>query len=231
MSKLFDKWDLDEVKVEDLGLVKYICLDETLVPHTSGRHVKRQFAKSKVSIVERLMNKVMRTHLNSGKKNKAYNIVRDALEIINKRTKKNPVQVLVTAVENTAPREETTRIKYGGIGYQVAVDISPQRRVDLSLGFLTRGTLQSSFKNRKSVAECLADELILASEEDSRSFALQKAEEKEKNKERVIKARSIIALLGAEKRFPEPKVVVPETTPNFIKKYIFRHAIRYNYGV
>ena len=49
MSKLFDKWDLDEVKVEDLGLVKYICLDETLVPHTSGRHVKRQFAKSKVS--------------------------------------------------------------------------------------------------------------------------------------------------------------------------------------
>ena len=80
MSKLFDKWDLDEVKVEDLGLVKYICLDETLVPHTSGRHVKRQFAKSKVSIVERLMNKVMRTHLNSGKKNKAYNIVKEALE-------------------------------------------------------------------------------------------------------------------------------------------------------
>ena len=165
MSKLFDKWDLDEVKVEDLGLVKYICLDETLVPHTSGRHVKRQFAKSKVSIVERLMNKIMRTHLNSGKKNKAFNIVKDALEIINKRTKKNPVQVLVTAVENTAPREETTRIKYGGIGYQVAVDISPQRRVDL-------------------VAECLAEELILASEEDSRSFALQKAEEKE----RVAKA-------------------------------------------
>ena len=82
MSKLFDKWDLDEVKVEDLGLVKYICLDETLVPHTSGRHVKRQFAKSKVSIVERLMNKVMRTHLNSGKKNKAYNIVKEALEIM-----------------------------------------------------------------------------------------------------------------------------------------------------
>ena len=78
MSKLFGKWDLDEVTVEDLGLVKYICLDETLVPHTSGRHVKRQFAKSKVSIVERLMNKIMRTHLNSGKKNKAYNIVKDA---------------------------------------------------------------------------------------------------------------------------------------------------------
>ena len=177
MAKLFDKWDLDEVEVQDLGLKRYICLDETIVPHTLGRHVKRQFAKSKVSIVERLMNKIMRTQRNSGKKNKAYNIVKEALEIIHKRTKKNPVQ-------KTSPREETTRIKYGGIGYQVAVDISPQRRVDLSLGFLTRGTLQSAFKNKKSVAECLANELIFASEEDTRSFALQKKEEKE----RVAKA-------------------------------------------
>ena len=180
MSKLFDKWDLDEVKVEDLGLVKYICLDETLVPHTSGRHVKRQFAKSKISIVERLMNKIMRTHLNSGKKNKAYLIVKEALEIINRRTKQNPVQVLVKAVENTAPREEITRVKYGGIGYQVAVDISPQRRVDLSLGFLTRGTLQSSFKNRKSVAECLADELVNASKKSTNSYAIKKKDEIER---------------------------------------------------
>ena len=50
MAKLFDKWDLDEVEVQDLGLKRYICLDETIVPHTLGRHVKRQFAKSKVSI-------------------------------------------------------------------------------------------------------------------------------------------------------------------------------------
>jgi len=180
MSQVFDKWDLKDIKVEDLGLINYICLDETLVPHTLGRHVRRQFAKSKVSIVERLMNKIMRTERNSGKKNKAYNIVKDSFEIINKKTKQNPIQVLVKAVENTSPREETTRIKYGGIGYQVAVDIAPQRRVDLSLGFLTRGTLQSAFKNKRSVAECLADELILASDHDTRSFAVGKKEEKER---------------------------------------------------
>jgi small subunit ribosomal protein S7 len=86
----------------------------------------------------------------------------------------------VKAVENTAPREETTRIKYGGIGYQVAVDIAPQRRVDLSLGFLTRGTMQSSFKRKRSMEECLADELLYAAEADSRSFAIQKKEEKER---------------------------------------------------
>lgn len=180
MNQIFNKWDLKDIKVEDLGLINYICLDETLVPHTLGRHVRRQFAKSKVSIVERLMNKIMRTERNSGKKNKAYNTVKEAFEVINKRTKQNPIQILVRAVENTSPREETTRIKYGGIGYQVAVDIAPQRRVDLSLGFLTRGTLQSAFKNKRSVAECLADEIILASEHDTRSFAIQKKEEKER---------------------------------------------------
>ena len=180
MNQVFEKWDLKGIKIEDLGLINYICLDETLVPHTLGRHVRRQFAKSKVSIVERLMNKIMRTERNSGKKNKAYNIVKEAFEIINKRTKENPIQVLVKAVENTSPREETTRIKYGGIGYQVAVDIAPQRRVDLSLGFLTRGTLQSAFKSKRSVAQCLADELILASEYDTRSFAIGKKEEKER---------------------------------------------------
>ncbi len=178
--KVFDKWDLEEVKVEDMGLVNYICLEEILVPHTLGRHVKRQFAKSRVSIVERLMNKIMRTQRNSGKKNKAYNIVKGSLDIINQRSKQNPLQVLVKAVENTAPREETTRIKYGGIGYQVAVDIAPQRRVDLSLGFLTRGTMQSSFKRKRSMEECLADELLYAAEADSRSFAIQKKEEKER---------------------------------------------------
>jgi small subunit ribosomal protein S7 len=180
MSQIFDKWDLSDVKVEDLGLIKYICLDEVLVPHTLGRHVKRQFAKSKVSIIERLMNKVMRTHRNSGKKNKAHNIVKGALENINKKTKQNPIQILVKAIENTSPREETTRIRYGGIGYQVAVDISPQRRVDLSLGFITKGASRSAFKNKKPAAACLADEIILASEYDTRSFAIQKKEEKER---------------------------------------------------
>ncbi len=178
--KVFDKWDLEEVEVEDQGLANYVCLDEILVPHTMGRHVKRQFAKSRVSIVERLMNKIMRTERNSGKKNKAYNVVKDSMDIINKRSKQNPLQILVKAVENTAPREETTRIKYGGIGYQVAVDIAPQRRVDLSLGFLTKGTLQSSFKRKRSLEECLADELLLAAESDTRSFAIQKKEEKER---------------------------------------------------
>ncbi|MDR0911163.1 MAG: 30S ribosomal protein S7 [Methanobrevibacter sp.] len=178
--QIFDKWDIKDLKIDDLGLVKYIYLGDNLVPHTCGRHVKRQFAKSKVSIIERLMNKIMRSERNAGKKNKSYAAVKDAFVIINKKTKENPIQILIKAVENTSPREETTRIRYGGIGYQVAVDISPQRRIDLSLNFLTKGTFQSAFKNKKSLAECLANEIILASEEDTRSFAVGKKEEKER---------------------------------------------------
>ncbi|ADP77445.1 SSU ribosomal protein S7P [Methanothermus fervidus DSM 2088] len=177
---LYERWDPKEVKVRDMGLARYISLKKVLVPHTMGRHAKKRFGKAEVPIVERLINKMMRTARNTGKKNKAYNIVKKAFEIIEKRTKKNPIQVLVDAIENSAPREETTRVKYGGIAYQVAVDVAPQRRLDLALMFIAKGALQSSFKSKKSIEECLADEIILAANNDTRSFAVQKKEEKER---------------------------------------------------
>ncbi len=48
--------------------------------------------------------------------------------------------------------------------------------------------------------------------------------------ERTINARSILAFTETEKRFADPKVVLPETTPEFIKRHVFRHAINYNFG-
>jgi hypothetical protein len=43
---LFDKWDATTVQVNDVGLVRYISLKPTLVPHTSGRHAHKRFHKS-----------------------------------------------------------------------------------------------------------------------------------------------------------------------------------------
>jgi small subunit ribosomal protein S7 len=62
---------------------------------------------------------------NGGKKLKALNIVKNALNIIHLKTKKNPIQILTTAIENSAPAEETTRIVYGGVAYPVSVDVAP----------------------------------------------------------------------------------------------------------
>lgn len=178
--KLFGKWSFDDVEVRDPGLKRYICLKPVFLPHTGGRHEHKHFGKAEVPIVERLINKVMRPGKNMGKKALAMNIVKQAFEIIHLETGENPMQVLVRALENSAPREETTRIVYGGIVYHQAVDISPMRRLDLALRFITEGARKASFSNPKTIEECLAEEIILAAKGDSRSYAIQKKEEIER---------------------------------------------------
>jgi small subunit ribosomal protein S7 len=177
---LFGKYGLSEVVVKDGGLSKYINLNPVLVPHSNAKHANRWFGKSKVNIVERLINNMMRTEVFTGKKLKAYRTVKDAFEIIAERTKKNPVQVLVEALENAAPREEITRLQFGGISVPKAVDIAPSRRLDIALRNVARGAVQSPFKSTKPIAECLASEIILASKNDMNSFSVAKKEEVER---------------------------------------------------
>ena len=178
--RLFGKWSWVGVEVRDPGLKRYISLKPVWLPHTGGRHEKRRFAKAEVPIVERLMNKLMRPGRNGGKKHLAYNIVKTAFDIIYFETGENPLQVLVRAIENSAPREDTTKITYGGITYRVSVDVSPQRRVDLALRFLTEGARLCAFNNPKPIEECLAEEIILAAKGDPRSYAVKQKEEIER---------------------------------------------------
>ncbi len=178
--KVFGKWDVEEVVVNDPALKNYICLKPRFVPHTHGRHANTPFAKQNVFIVERLINKVMRKGRNTGKKMLAYDIVRRAFDIIYQRTKKNPIQVLVDAIINAGPREEVVRLKYGGIAVPKSVDTSSLRRVDVALRNICEGARQRAFKNPKSIAECLAEELILASKNDPKSYAVAKKEEIER---------------------------------------------------
>ncbi|MFA5452498.1 MAG: 30S ribosomal protein S7 [Candidatus Methanomethylophilaceae archaeon] len=177
---IFGKYDLSEVIVDDGGLAKYIDLTPTNVPHSGGKHANRWFGKSKLSIVERLINNIMRTEKYTGKKLKAYRAVSDAFDIIADRTKKNPVQILVEGLENAAPREEVTRLQFGGISVPKAVDISPQRRLDIALRNVSTGVVKASAKNKKSISNCIADELILASKGDMTSFSVAKKEEIER---------------------------------------------------
>jgi small subunit ribosomal protein S7 len=177
--KLFNKWDYNGIEVRDLGLKRYISLNPLYLPHSSGRQEHQRFEKSKVNIVERLTNNMMRG-LSGGKKAKAINNMKIALEIVNLKTDRNPIEVLVRAIENSAPCEDTTRISYGGIVYHKAVDVSPQRRVDLALRFLIDGTRKAALRNSKTIEECLADELINAAERKNQSYAIQKRDEMER---------------------------------------------------
>ncbi len=178
--QIFGKYPTKDVVVNDPGLVRYINLDARMVLHTHGRHVKKHMGKANVNIVERLINNMMRTEKYTGKKMSAYNVVKEAFEIIEKRTKQNPLQVLVNAIINSAPREEVTRLKMAGIAVPKAVDVAPSRRVDIALRNIAVGAVNSTFRNTKSAAECLADEIIKASKNDVSSYAVSKKEEVER---------------------------------------------------
>ena len=180
---LFGKWEIADIQVEDPGIKRYVHFESPAI-HTGGRHAHQQFNKSNLSIVERLTNKLMRGEDNTGKKIKAYDTVKKSFEIINKRTKENPVKLLIQAVENAGPREETVRLKYGGISVPKAVDTASQRRVDLALMYLAQGAKKAAFKSKRSFDDCLASEIIAAAKNDVRSFSISKKEEKE----RVAKA-------------------------------------------
>ncbi len=177
---VFGKYNPNEVEVKDPALENYISLKPLYVLHTHGRHAKVPFGKRKVFIVERLINKVMRKEKNTGKKILAYNIVKGAFEIIEKKTKKNPLQVLVDALINAGPREEIVRLKYGGIAVPKSVDSSSLRRLDIALRNIAEGARRASFKSKKSIEACLADEIIAAANNDSKSFAVAKKEEIER---------------------------------------------------
>ena len=178
--KLFGKWSFKDAQVKDIGLKRYLNLTPMTAPHSMGRHEHQRFRKANVNIVERLINGLMRPGKNSGKKAKATNIVKEAFEIINIRTGKNPIEVLAKAVENSSPCEDTTRISYGGVVYHLSVDVAPQRRIDLAVRHITEGARQASINNPRSIQETLADELVLAANHDIKSYAISKRHEIER---------------------------------------------------
>ena len=178
--KLFQKWSFKDITVKDIGLQRYLNLTPMVAPHSMGRHEHQRFRKAKVNIVERLINGLMRSGKNAGKKAKATNIVKETFEIINLRTGKNPIEVLVQAVENSSPCEDTTRVSYGGVVYHLSVDVAPQRRIDLAIRHITEGARASSKNNPRSIQETLADELVLAANKDIKSVAIAKRNEIER---------------------------------------------------
>jgi small subunit ribosomal protein S7 len=186
---LFNKWDTSEISIEDEGLKNVILIQPFMtIPITFGRHEHQRLKKSEVHIIERLANKLMHfgkryaknTGRMGGKKARVINVVKTALEIIYLETGKNPVELLIRAIENTAPNEDTTRIVYGGVVYHVSVDVSPLRRVDLALRFIAEGVRISTYSNPQSIEEVLAKEIILASGSDMNSYAIKKKNEQER---------------------------------------------------
>jgi small subunit ribosomal protein S7 len=185
---LFRKWDLSKIEIRDPGLKNAISVNKTIMPLTFGRSALKRFNKAEVNIVERLANKLLHfgkryaknTGRMGGKKTRSINTVKTALDIMFLKTGKNPIEVLVRAIENSAPNEDTTRIVYGGTVYHVSVDVAPLRRVDLALRFIAEGVRDASFSNPKAIEENLAEHLILAAANDMNAPSVKKKNELER---------------------------------------------------
>lgn len=189
--KVFGKWSVEGIKVEDPGLVKHINLEPKIVPKTGAKNAGTRFRKVKTFIVERLINKVMvpghkgKKHFKSsyhitGKAANAYDIVKKVFEIIEEKTNTNPIEVLVKAIENAAMREELVTIEYGGARYPRPVECSPQRRIDVVLRLMVQSSYQKSFNTKKSIESTLSEEIINAYRASNQSFAISKKLETER---------------------------------------------------
>lgn len=183
--KVFNRWGIEGVKVDDHGLQQYVTLQPRIVPKTGAKYAGSRFHKSRTFIVERLINKIMvsghksKKHFKTsyhmtGKANTAYSIVEEAFKQVEKSTKENPVKVFVKALENAAQREEIVTIEYGGARYPKAVECSPQRRVDLALRYMTQGAYHKTFNTKKSIVSSLAEEIVNAFRMSSASNAIAK---------------------------------------------------------
>ncbi|MBI2140983.1 30S ribosomal protein S7 [Candidatus Woesearchaeota archaeon] len=192
--KMFGKWPMEGITVRDPGLASYITLKPVMVPRTGARYAKQKFYKSKISIVERLMNKLMvaghrgkkhtiTSYTMSGKSAQAFRIITRVFDALEQKTKQNPVKVLIEAVENAAPREEIVSIEYGGARYPKAVDCSPQRRIDLVLKYFVQGAIAKSFNNKKTFSETLSEEIANAFSRSPSSHAISKKLELERQAE------------------------------------------------
>jgi len=183
--KFFNRWNSEGIKVDDLGLQPFVTLKPRIVPKTGARYAGSKFHKSRVSVVERLINKIMvpghksKKHFKTsnhitGKAPTAYKIVEETFKLIEKQTKENPIKVFVKALENAAQREEIITIEYGGARYPKALECSPQRRVDLALRHMTQGAYHRTFNTKKSIINSLSEEIISAYRMSSASNAIAK---------------------------------------------------------
>ena len=185
---LFRRWDTTEIEIKDVGLKTAISLKQVIIPLDFGRSALKRYNKGQVNIVERLANKLMHfgkkyaknTGRQGGKKHHSLNIVKTAFEIIHLKTGKNPVEILVRAIENSAPNEDTTRIVYGGTVYHVSVDVAPLRRVDLALRFIADAIKEATFSNPKPIEEYITEHLILAANNDPLAPSIKKKNELER---------------------------------------------------
>ncbi len=123
-----------------------------------GKVVKKEIQPDIVYdnvLVAKLINQVMRR----GKKTVAAKIVYQAFELIKTKTKKQPLDIFIGALNNTAPVLEVRAKRVGGATYQVPVEVRGDRKIALAMRWIIAA---AKSKKGKPMAEKLCEDLVLA---------------------------------------------------------------------
>ena len=124
---------------------------------------------------DRVLSKFMNNLMLDGKKSVAERIVYGALDRVEVRTKRAPVEVFREALENVKPTVEVRSRRVGGATYQVPVEVRPERRDALAIRWLIGAARK---RNENTMEERLAGELVDAV--NSRGAAVKKREDTHK---------------------------------------------------
>jgi len=119
-----------------------------------------------------MVTKFIDVIMTRGKKSVAERIMYGALELIQKRTKQDPLVIFEKALENVKPVIEVKSRRVGGSTYQVPVEVRPDRRVSLAIRWLVQFSRK---RPEKTMADRLAAELIEAA--NNRGNAVKKKED------------------------------------------------------
>jgi small subunit ribosomal protein S7 len=114
----------------------------------------------------------MNVIMESGKKAVAERIIYGALEAMEKKTGKPPMEAFALAIDNVKPMVEVKSRRVGGANYQVPVEVRPVRRLALSMRWIKEAARKRS---EKSMAQRLCNELLEATE--GRGGAMKKRDE------------------------------------------------------
>ena len=102
-----------------------------------------------------------------GKKNIAFNIFYDSIEIVSQKTEENGLDVWKKAIENITPAVEVKSRRVGGATFQIPTPVRESRRKSLAVKWLIK---YAQSRNEKTMSEKLAGEIIATSKEEGGAF-------------------------------------------------------------
>ncbi len=119
---------------------------------------------------DKLVTQFVNNLMEHGKKQVAYNVFYDAMEVVAnklKETEKTPVEIFKKALENITPQVEVKSRRVGGATFQVPMEVRAERKVSLSMKHMI---LYSRKRSGRSMSEKLSSEIVAAFNEEGGAF-------------------------------------------------------------